>query len=322
MATIKKMKKLSFIVILLIFTSCSNNEKRRTTITNSIEQIETKETNDIDTIQPKEVEMIKSSNTLSFTLKKETEIGVINDLDNFSNLRESRNLNSKVITQIKDKEYFFYNPNPSNWYKVKDLKGNIGFLHKSRISKINDENLIMFSFTNYNTIDKKEFEDQSIISIDSLQNYLDGHPFGFEFLCKEFDLISEKENSVIYSGQEIKIEIAKEKFEPKEHLIEYHPEHKNSTYRIDNEIIWGTDGGIPKFYTSEIRISRSGLDFYIPNKELKNLFNPNLDYTKIYKTKHNQIIIHMSNSDAAGAYSVIFFIKGDELIKRIIYIPF
>jgi hypothetical protein len=66
-------------------------------------------------------------------------VGVINDKNGYTNVREAPSNDAKVIDKITDKEYFYYVPNSnSDWWQVSrkdDIKAIVGYVHKSRILK-------------------------------------------------------------------------------------------------------------------------------------------------------------------------------------------
>ncbi len=66
-------------------------------------------------------------------------VGIINDKDGYTNVREAPSNEAKVIDKITDKEYFYYVPNSnSDWWQVSrkdDIKAIVGYVHKSRILK-------------------------------------------------------------------------------------------------------------------------------------------------------------------------------------------
>lgn len=66
-------------------------------------------------------------------------VGIINDKDGYTNVREAPSNEAKVIDKITDKEFFYYVPNSnSDWWQVSrkdDIKAIVGYLHKSRILK-------------------------------------------------------------------------------------------------------------------------------------------------------------------------------------------
>lgn len=61
--------------------------------------------------------------------------GFIVDPDGYSNVRESADGKSTIVTKILDGEIFKYEVNESSWYPVKTYNGIHGFMHKSRIKE-------------------------------------------------------------------------------------------------------------------------------------------------------------------------------------------
>jgi len=318
------MNKISLLILLIFLISCTNSKKNNGN--NEIEKpekrieskenINTKTKFKIESISGKQKDLtIGSKILIPFNITKETKIGFINDSDGYSNLRENTNSNSRIITKISKDEYFFFNVDlKSEWYKVKDLKKNIGFVHKSLISEINDRNLYSIS------INSRPNPKDTLINVNKSEK-IDFYILN-DINYPEINLKSENKKQVTYSDSETHIKISKSRFDPKEHEIEYHEKYKNSTEKIDDIEIWGTDGGIPEYEISEITIINKDQNLTIQKSEIKNLFNPNLASTQIYKTNDKRIIIWMHNGDGAGAYSVIFFINEMELQKRVIYLPF
>jgi len=117
------MKKNLLIIIVLLLVSCNWKQEKKNRIKNTIKE-----------------SLIKKNEVFKFT--NDTKIGKINDADGYTNLREKPNTKSKIISKLLLNDFFFYNPNKTNkWYKVKDLKGNVGFVHKSRIREIIKPNI-------------------------------------------------------------------------------------------------------------------------------------------------------------------------------------
>lgn len=67
-------------------------------------------------------------------------LGVINDPDGYTNLREGMGSDFKIVKKVLKNEVFYYTPNiKSNWWYVTSLEDcSIGYIHKSRISSILD----------------------------------------------------------------------------------------------------------------------------------------------------------------------------------------
>jgi hypothetical protein len=66
----------------------------------------------------------------------QSRIGIINDPDGFSNIRQERNVNSKIVTKIQSYRPFEFITHESGWYSVSLNNQAIGFIHKSRINEI------------------------------------------------------------------------------------------------------------------------------------------------------------------------------------------
>ena len=63
--------------------------------------------------------------------------GIINDTDGYVNVRADRNITSKIITTITNKEEFLFWEDPnSDWWKVMTSNLTYGYVHKSRIVKV------------------------------------------------------------------------------------------------------------------------------------------------------------------------------------------
>ncbi len=314
--------KINAIHITLIFLliSCKSENKQRSNenknIKQSVEIVEKK----VEVVGTKnKTEYYNENRNLKFKQIEKSEIGKINDPDGFSNLRTEPNSKSKILTKIKEDEYFFYNlKNNSNWFKVKDLNGRIGFLHKSRILKVTNKNLYKFSFTDYNS--KTEYRKDTIIEFEYLEKVFEKYWEG-ELIYQSIPLLKKTNNTISFQGNNIQVKFIKEKFNSEINKISRKEKYIN---KINNKEFWGTDGNIPRFQLSSIRIIENGINYLIPNSQINDLFEPTLDkdYIRIFENINNGIVIEMSNSDGAGAYVVLFFLENMKVKKRIIYRPF
>jgi len=67
----------------------------------------------------------------------ELEIGIIEDKDGYTFIREGKTTNSKILDTIWEGEFFQYNlVDTCDWYKVNKMWNSSGFVHKSRIKNI------------------------------------------------------------------------------------------------------------------------------------------------------------------------------------------
>jgi hypothetical protein len=65
-------------------------------------------------------------------------LAVIEDPDDFVNMRSKADTNSEVVLKIQRDEFFVCEPEESDWWRVKDFFGNEGYMHKSRIRLVKD----------------------------------------------------------------------------------------------------------------------------------------------------------------------------------------
>ena len=70
-------------------------------------------------------------------------IGIIDDLDGFTNIRKKPDKNSEIVSKINSDEILYYTPNSkSNWWVVRNLDGYsiIGYIDKSKIKSFGSLN--------------------------------------------------------------------------------------------------------------------------------------------------------------------------------------
>jgi hypothetical protein len=65
-------------------------------------------------------------------------IGVINDPDGYTNVREAMSTDAKIISKIFEFTVFEFEPSAENWYKVRLDKNQSGYVHKSRIRELDN----------------------------------------------------------------------------------------------------------------------------------------------------------------------------------------
>lgn len=112
-------------------------------------------------------------------------------------------------------------------------------------------------------------------------------------------------------------------FEPKKHQLFYSKENpkeniKKELIKIDGKFFWGTDGEIPRKAISYVDISIKSSRIDIPKNAFDDLYEPHLKNISICRGPDNTIYISMSNSDGAGAYTVIWVIKDNKYYGRYI----
>ena len=119
--------------------------------------------------------------------------------------------------------------------------------------------------------------------------------------------------------------VTKKRFNPRNVILQYHKgdDSKNEmSYleKINGKEIWGTDGTMPINQYGQITLIFGKERVNLP---IDNLFEPNLDYTKVNFDRENKTIyISASNSDGAGGYEVLWIIENGKFKERITTVGF
>ncbi|REC59936.1 hypothetical protein DRF65_23805 [Chryseobacterium pennae] len=138
--------------------------------------------------------------------------------------------------------------------------------------------------------------------------------------------ITKDENKAIFKSGNIKVDIISEKFNYKENKKFFSSSNYNGQKTEDKykgNLIWGTDGTIPKTHYKSITVQVKDKKIQIPNKEIENLFNISNEFTTCYYDRKNDTLyLTMINSDGAGAYVALFKIVKGVYKERILKRPF
>ncbi len=147
-------------------------------------------------------------------------------------------------------------------------------------------------------------------------------------LIENFDKIAYDnitDSTIEFKRDTMKLIVTKTKFIPKNNKLQYHKgDTSNNEMRwlekINGNEIWGTDGNVPKNQYGQITLSIRKNKIHLP---IDNLFEPNLDYTRVnIDQKNDNIYISAINSDGAGSYAVLWIIKNGTFKQRLTTIPF
>ena len=58
---------------------------------------------------------------------------IVVDPDGYVNLREEKNTTSKILEKVKTGEKVYGIENVGDWYRVRTVKENIGYIHKNKL---------------------------------------------------------------------------------------------------------------------------------------------------------------------------------------------
>jgi hypothetical protein len=222
---------------------------------------------------------------LSFT-SLSAQFAYIEDKDGYVNIRKEGNTHAEVIGILKKSDIFWCFETEGDWLPI----------------DVNDR--------------KKTDEVISGYIHNSRVRFIDDLP---SVPQKNIDA-----SKVLFENDSIKVEIRVSSFVAKEHVIQYFSNegHKYIS-KIDNKTFWGTDGGIPKRNYEFISVSLNNIKHDLAKEAIVNLYEPNLNFTKVYlDINNNTIYISSLNSDGAGAYVVLWIITDGIYRNRITLTPF
>ena len=243
----------------------------------------------------------------NISLAQQRYIGQINDPDGYTNIRKSPNSKAEIIGKLLKNEYFFYTENPSGWYEVSTQHKVQGFVHKSRIQKVNDKELIAL---------KIDFEDNTLEA--------ENERLRDTIVKLNYPKIPHKVtegNELLVSNKDIKLEFVTKKVNKSDYKFKI---NKNGqTIAGKGETVWGYfySEDYPKKEISYIRITFVGKEPYLLPKT-KYLFNPTLSSVRVYDRGNGQYMIDFMGGDGAEGYNALFVFDEKGLVKRYLYINF
>ncbi|MDR3011041.1 MAG: SH3 domain-containing protein [Sphingobacterium sp.] len=212
---------------------------------------------------------------------------IIQDKDGYVNVRQNPSIKSPIIGKIYNNQVF------------EDL---------SQFGS-NSNNWIYISYGNNYDKKTQKFEEKSgYLYIDRIL-FLQKLP---QLKRKIID-----KNNVEFFDNEVHLKLNFGTFDVKSHRIT--KDNNDIVINIDNETPWGIDGILPENLTEikSIKLIYKNKEFLFPRKSLLGLFQPNID--NMYVSMNNDtFFIVMSNSDAGGAYNIVWTVYKETIINRFI----
>lgn len=126
------------------------------------------------------------------------------------------------------------------------------------------------------------------------------------------------EQMQLYLGNDFKFKYETKPFDSTGKIYDYYKESEIITL-INGRHAWGTDGGIPKIETQNIKIEIKGIKINVPKTLISDIYECNNSF-RVYK-KDNTYFVDQWNSDGAGAYNLVWVISEAEIIQRFIFTP-
>ena len=251
----------------------------------------------------------------NISLAQQRYIGQINDPDGYTNIRKSPNSKAEIIGKLLKNEYFFYTENPSGWYEVSTQRKVQGFVHKSRIQKVNDKELIALKI---NFVDYAENTHDTIVKLNTLK---EANPFFI--IGYNYPKIPYKEtegNELLVSNKDIKLEFFTKKVNKSDYKFKINKNGVTEMITEKGESVWGYfySKDYPEKEIAYIRITFAGKTPYLLPKT-KYLFNPSISSIRVYDRGNGQYMIDFEGGDGAEGYNALFVFDEKGLVKRYLY---
>ena len=147
------------------------------------------------------------------------------------------------------------------------------------------------------------------------------HKSGLKFIhqLNKADSKAINDQSIQLNINQHQLSVSTQQFDIHQHTITYKNQSKkneNDVFRIDDKVFWGTDNSIPKSAYKNATFRNKSCLITLPTI---GLYEPNLKSTNMYLNKGHVYII-AQNGDGAGAYSVLWEIYQNKLIRQLIFL--
>ncbi len=138
---------------------------------------------------------------------------------------------------------------------------------------------------------------------------------------------------VIFDGEGVLVTISQTLFDSTRHTITWHTGDQRYACGIDGKRFWGTDGDLPREELADLSVIIDGENVTIPRDASSDLYNPNLwslhgkqrelhIYPQVARSKdRKRVYVHMTNSDGAGGYDVVWIFLQGKYQRRVVDMP-
>lgn len=229
------------------------------------------------------------------------EFGKVVDADGYVNVREAKNANSKIVSQVSSGNFVYFHDEDrygSPWiysYPQYDGTDSSGYIHKSRLKFINQND--------------------------------DG--LGTEISMSSFD---QAQSMIRFANEnnKVSITIKAEDFDYQANENQFTKRHYSESWgdgfyltHYKGQRFWGTDGSIPQgmnhYKSITVRLNNNIIE--MPKNDIESLFNVDLRRTKaFFDEKTNSVYISAIEGDGAGTYRVLFAIENGRYVgKTVVY---
>lgn len=211
------------------------------------------------------------------------QFAIIQDTDGYVNIRSSAAITANISDTLHNGRFVWYFDNAGEWVNIDYQKKGI-----SKNGYIHKSRIIYLT------------------TFDSIP------------------LLKTEANKIIFSHDSLQVSLSFKKFNPARHKLTYKREDGVSYIsRINNKVIWGTDGNIPKTQYASVIIKKGNTSSQLPLSAIENLYEPNPGFHECHYDKKKDILyISALNSDGAGSYALLWVIEKGKYKERITVIPF
>jgi len=238
------------------------------------------------------------------SIQARSQFAIINDNDGYTNIREEKNINSKIIGRLFNDDVYLYDTN--------DLSPTDDWVHVFYLAKLNE-------IEPY----KKDFYIKEKQNRNENEVYFDGYIHKSRLLpleeLKKLNKITPKavNGELNFRNDTLNFLIKIGKFIETEHKISKGKSVDN--YRIDGCKPNGVLGFIPSIEIKNMKLSINSKPIEIPKEAYKDLFQSSLEACDLYVDKRGVMYIFLPyNSDGGAGYFVVWIFKNNKYLKRYI----
>ncbi len=238
---------------------------------------------------------------LAFSAKGQ--LYVINDPDGYTNVREGKGTNTKIVGRLFADDVFLCSPGDkgdqwSSIYYNPEAEG-MGAAEKAyylRQIGWSKGALYIHGYVYTNRM----------VQVDALPHIGAGDGARVR-----------KENELVVRNDSVRVVLTMAPFLAKGHVIT--KDESGNVLKIDGREPNGTDGGLPRTKLTGLVLTLNGQAVAIPASVYSDIYEPGLKSFNVYFDKKGRIYLYMpDNSDGAGAYYVVWVVKEGKYLKRYI----
>jgi len=228
---------------------------------------------------------------------------IVNDKDGFVNVRQNKNIEAKVLYQLKNGAIVFC----SEFEEQEDSTNKDWMSVQFYISRQENKHI---------KYDKDEIPDV-------MKDFVLVHGYVYRNRLIPLEENTELErkksaNQLLLYNDSIKIKFISGTFQKEKHKIQSADGY--NIIKIDGHFLVGTDGDLPREEIKSMAIEINKQRLSLSKSIFFDLYQPSFESTRAYVDRNKNLYIVMDNSDAAGSYTVIFMIKGNKYSGRYIFI--